>query len=90
MDKDSANSESETEVNNTKATEESDTNTTSGEQMFAKIASTSTVVEPKEPVSKSLTEVAREYEESRVQKRKYEEVETFTGEEDEINIIDVC
>ncbi|XP_016973741.1 ran-binding protein 3 [Drosophila rhopaloa] len=39
--------------------------------------------------AKSLTDVAREYEESRAQKRKYEEVETFTGEEDEINIIDV-
>lgn len=33
--------------------------------------------------------MAREYEESRAQKRKYEEVETFTGEEDEINIMDV-
>ncbi|KAH8241197.1 hypothetical protein KR032_001830, partial [Drosophila birchii] len=39
--------------------------------------------------AKSLTDVAREYEESRAQKRKYEEVETFTGEEDEINIMDV-
>ncbi|KAH8347221.1 hypothetical protein KR059_006806, partial [Drosophila kikkawai] len=39
--------------------------------------------------AKSLTDVAREYEESRAQKRKYEEVETFTGEEDEINILDV-
>ena len=29
------------------------------------------------------------YEESRAQKRKYEEVETFTGEEDEINVLDV-
>lgn len=38
---------------------------------------------------KSLTEVAREYEESRAQKRKYEEVETFTGEENEVNIVDV-
>ncbi|KAH8278997.1 hypothetical protein KR018_012147, partial [Drosophila ironensis] len=39
--------------------------------------------------AKSLNDVAREYEESRAQKRKYEEVETFTGEEDEINIVDV-
>lgn len=37
----------------------------------------------------SLNEVARVYEESRAQKRKYEEVQTFTGEEDEINILDV-
>ncbi|XP_064549270.1 ran-binding protein 3 [Drosophila montana] len=39
--------------------------------------------------AKSLNDVAREYEESRAQKRKYEEVETFTGEENEINIADV-
>lgn len=39
--------------------------------------------------AKSLTDVAREYEESRAQKRKYEEVETFTGEENEMNIVDV-
>ncbi|KAL9893846.1 ran-binding protein 3 [Glossina fuscipes] len=39
--------------------------------------------------TKSLNDVAREYEESRAQKRKFEEVETFTGEENEVNIIDV-
>ncbi|KAM7363031.1 ran-binding protein 3 [Cochliomyia hominivorax] len=39
--------------------------------------------------AKSLTEVAREYEESRAQKRKLEEVETFTGEENEVNVVDV-
>ncbi|XP_061392293.1 ran-binding protein 3, partial [Musca vetustissima] len=39
--------------------------------------------------AKSLTDVAREYEESRAQKRKYEEVETFTGEENEVNIVDL-
>lgn len=33
--------------------------------------------------------MARQYEESRAQKRKYEEVETFTGEEDETNVMDV-
>ncbi|XP_075148360.1 ran-binding protein 3 isoform X2 [Haematobia irritans] len=38
---------------------------------------------------RSLTDVAREYEESRAQKRKYEEVETFTGEENELNIVDL-
>lgn len=36
-----------------------------------------------------LTKVAREYEESRVQKRKLDAVETFTGEENESNILDV-
>lgn len=43
----------------------------------------------KETEAKSLTDVAREYEESRAQKRKFEEVETFTGEENEVNIVDV-
>ncbi|XP_037912827.1 ran-binding protein 3 isoform X2 [Hermetia illucens] len=43
---------------------------------------------PKETDSKSLSEVARVYEESRAQKRKYDEVETFTGEEEEINIVE--
>lgn len=37
----------------------------------------------------NLTKVAREYEESRVQKRKLDAVETFTGEENESNILDV-
>lgn len=36
-----------------------------------------------------LTKAAREYEESRAQKRKYDEVETFTGEESESNVCDV-
>lgn len=39
---------------------------------------------------KSLSEVAAEYEENKnARKRKFEEVETFTGEEDEINVLDV-
>lgn len=37
----------------------------------------------------NLSEVARVYEESRAQKRKYEEVETFTGEEGETNVLDI-
>lgn len=43
----------------------------------------------KETNSKSLTEAAREYEESRAQKRKYDEVETVTGEESEVNVLEV-
>jgi Ran-binding protein 3 len=40
--------------------------------------------------SQSLVEAARKYEESRgAQKRKYEEVETVTGEEDERNILEI-
>lgn len=38
---------------------------------------------------KSLSESAREYEESRAIKRKYEEVEIKTGEEEEINILHI-
>ncbi|GJQ75770.1 hypothetical protein Trydic_g17841 [Trypoxylus dichotomus] len=38
---------------------------------------------------KSLSESAREYEESRAVKRKYEEVEVKTGEEEEINILHI-
>lgn len=41
----------------------------------------------KDKETKSLSESAREYEESRAVKRKYEEVEVITGEEDEKNIL---
>lgn len=45
--------------------------------------------EPKESSTvEDLCSVAREYEESRVQKRKLDAVETFTGEENEINVLD--
>lgn len=39
--------------------------------------------------SKSLSEAAKEYEESRAVKRKYEEVAVVTGEEDEMNILQI-
>ncbi|XP_046384752.1 ran-binding protein 3 isoform X2 [Ischnura elegans] len=39
--------------------------------------------------SKSLSEAAREYEESRAVKRKYEEVTIITGEEDEDNVLQI-
>lgn len=39
--------------------------------------------------TKTLSESAREYEESRAVKRKYEEVEVITGEEDENNILKI-
>lgn len=45
---------------------------------------------PKESSTvEDLTKVAREYEESRAQKRKLDAVETFTGEENEVNILDM-
>lgn len=43
----------------------------------------------KEKDTKSLTESAREYEESRATKRKYDEVQVKTGEEEETNIISI-
>lgn len=46
--------------------------------------------EPKESSTvEDLTKVAREYEESRAQKRKLDAVETFTGEENETNVLDM-
>lgn len=46
--------------------------------------------EPKESSTvEDLTKVAREYEESRAQKRKLDAVETFTGEENEVNVVDM-
>lgn len=40
--------------------------------------------------SKTLSESAREYEEQRANKRKYDEVEVVTGEENETNILHLC
>ncbi|XP_065559012.1 ran-binding protein 3-like isoform X2 [Artemia franciscana] len=40
-------------------------------------------------VTKSLTESAQEYEAARAAKRRYDEVEVFTGEEDETNVLQV-
>jgi Ran-binding protein 3 len=39
--------------------------------------------------AKSLSEAAREYEESRAVKRKFEEVEVKTGEEEETNVLQI-
>lgn len=44
----------------------------------------------KENHAVSLTESAKAYEESRANKRKYEEVEVITGEEGEKNVIQLC
>ncbi|XP_056635700.1 ran-binding protein 3 isoform X1 [Diorhabda carinulata] len=43
----------------------------------------------KDKDTKSLSESAKEYEESRAVKRKYEEVEVITGEENETNILNI-
>lgn len=83
--------------------EQSNNESCSGSQLFAAAAaagsssaatSTSGTTNGSDEKSNStrvedLTKAAREYEESRVQKRKYDEVETFTGEENEVNIIHI-
>lgn len=52
--------------------------------------STDTTVKDGEPKTDTLVEAARKYEEMRgAQKRKYEEVEVTTGEEDERNILEI-
>lgn len=46
--------------------------------------------EPKESSTvENLTKVAREYEENQAKKPKLEAVETFTGEENEVNVLDM-
>ncbi|XP_037029263.1 ran-binding protein 3 [Bradysia coprophila] len=55
----------------------------------AQCQSTDNNDKPVEASVEMLTEATRAYEQSRAQKRKYEEVETFTGEEDETNVLDV-
>ncbi|XP_063705044.1 ran-binding protein 3 [Culicoides brevitarsis] len=70
--------------------------TSSGGLFFSNVAaaaatnSNSDAIETKESDGKSLLEATRQYEEKvKVQKRKYEEVETITGEEDERNIVEI-
>lgn len=78
-----------------KKKDDDDTGTTNPDGLLfssaaAQTTTTATVEgQTKETNSKSLTEAAREYEESRAQKRKYDEVETVTGEESEVNVLEV-
>lgn len=84
-------SKSEENKESSEAGDAESTSNTSTSSLFSNVIQNSKnqAVNQKESESKSLTEIAREYEESRAQKRKYEEVETFTGEEDEVNVLDV-
>lgn len=81
--------------NSSKSAAENELGTSSGELLFSSVIQNATKTSEqdknavKETNVKSLIDVAREYEESRAQKRKYEEVETFTGEENELNIVNV-
>ncbi|KAH8388220.1 hypothetical protein KR093_000710, partial [Drosophila rubida] len=77
---------------NAEAAVSGSTEATSSQLLFSSViqrAAQSTDNNKETSEAKSLNDVAREYEESRAQKRKYEEVETFTGEENELNIADV-
>lgn len=82
-------------VLNNQSSSESQTSSDAGKSnddtssLFSAVQQTAPNNQSKETPCKSLEDVAREYEESRVQKRKYDEVETVTGEEDERNVIDV-
>ncbi|XP_021914527.1 ran-binding protein 3 isoform X4 [Zootermopsis nevadensis] len=51
--------------------------------------SSNNTIDIAEKPSKSLSEAAREYEEARAVKRKYEEVTIVTGEEDEANVLQI-
>ncbi|XP_055302961.1 ran-binding protein 3 [Sitodiplosis mosellana] len=90
----------DTSVSSVSSADDNQSDSSSGSKLFAvSSASTSEAAaagsstngaEPKESSTvEDLTKVAREYEESRAQKRKLDAVETFTGEEDEINVVDM-
>ncbi|KAL1497268.1 hypothetical protein ABEB36_008261 [Hypothenemus hampei] len=60
----------------------------SSDMLFSSAIKTETKLDTvKEKETKSLTDYAREYEESRAVKRKYDEVEIKTGEEEETNVL---
>ncbi|CAH0554775.1 unnamed protein product [Brassicogethes aeneus] len=61
----------------------------SSEMLFSSVMNTEVKPDSTNKESKSLSESAREYEESRASKRKYDEVEVKTGEEEETNVISI-
>ncbi|XP_066260871.1 ran-binding protein 3 [Euwallacea similis] len=65
-------------------------NGSTSDMLFSSAIKNDSKLEPsKEKETKSLTESAREYEESRANKRKYDEVQVRTGEEEETNILSI-
>lgn len=71
-----------------KEPQEVTTNGTSSESLFlSQVPKESS--EKTAEASKSLSEAAREYEEARAVKRRYEEVPVLTGEEEEANVIQI-
>ncbi|CAH1156210.1 unnamed protein product [Phaedon cochleariae] len=81
--------DAENKIEEPKASTSSSTNGTS-EMLFSSALKPDTKAESIVKEVKSLSESAREYEESRASKRKYEEVEVITGEEDENNVMKIC
>lgn len=65
------------------------TNANGTSELLFSSAAKNTVAADSTKEVKSLTESAREYEESRANKRKYEEVAIVTGEEDEKNVMQI-
>lgn len=63
------------------------TNANGTSELLFSTAAKHTVTQDANKEVKTLTESAREYEESRANKRKYEEVTVVTGEEDEKNVL---
>lgn len=63
------------------------TNANGTSELLFSSAAKNTVTQDANKEVKTLTESAREYEESRANKRKYEEVAVVTGEEDEKNVL---
>lgn len=60
------------------------------DMLFSSVLKETPVLDTGRPQgTKSLSESAREYEESRAVKRKYEEVEVKTGEEEETNVLQI-
>ncbi|KAJ8928019.1 hypothetical protein NQ314_019430 [Rhamnusium bicolor] len=80
----------ETKIEEPKASTSLSSNGTS-EMLFSSVIKNEVKADSttKEKEAKSLSESAREYEESRANKRKYEEVEVITGEEHENNILKI-
>lgn len=65
------------------------TNNSPTEMLFSSVLKNEIKTDNGAKETKSLSESAREYEESRACKRKYEEVEVITGEENENNILKI-
>jgi len=71
------------------SSEEVTTNGTSSEMLFSDSVKKEVPDKTTDGGGKTLSEAAREYEEARAVKRKYEAVTVFTGEEEESNVLQI-